>query len=30
VHGPDALRDYQAEHNQRSLDGLPAVELDAV
>ena len=27
VHGPNALRDYQAEHNLRSLDGLPAVEL---
>ena len=27
VHGPDAMRDYQAEHNLRSLDGLPAVEL---
>jgi hypothetical protein len=25
--GPDALRDYQREHNLRSLDGLPAVEL---
>jgi hypothetical protein len=30
VQGPDALRDYQAEHNRRSLDGLPAVELDTV
>jgi hypothetical protein len=30
VHGPDAMRDYQAAHNQVSLDGLPAVELDAV
>jgi hypothetical protein len=27
VHGPDAMRDYQREHNLRSLDGLPAVEL---
>ncbi len=27
VHGPDAMRDYQAEHNLVSLDGLPAVEL---
>jgi hypothetical protein len=27
VHGPDAMRDYQAAHNVRSLDGLPAVEL---
>ena len=27
VHGPDAMRDYQAEHNLLSLDGLPAVEL---
>jgi hypothetical protein len=30
VHGPEAMRDYQAEHNVVSLDGLPAVELDAV
>src|SRR6201991_3295063 len=28
VHGPDAMRDYQAEHNRLSLDGLPAVDLD--
>ena len=27
--GPDALTAYQAEHNRRSIDGLPAVELDA-
>ena len=27
VHGPDALVAYQEEHNQRSIDGLPAVEL---
>ncbi len=27
VHGPDAYRDYQREHNAESLDGLPAVEL---
>jgi hypothetical protein len=27
VHGPDALLDYQAENNRRSIDGLPAVEL---
>ena len=27
VHGPDALRDYQAEKNLVSIDGLPAVEL---
>jgi hypothetical protein len=27
VHGPDSLLDYQAEHNLRSIDGLPAVEL---
>ena len=25
VHGPDAYRDYQREHNAESLDGLPAV-----
>jgi hypothetical protein len=25
--GPEALRDYQREHNARSIDGLPAVEL---
>jgi hypothetical protein len=30
VHGPGAMRDYQAEHNVVSLDGLPAVDLDAV
>jgi hypothetical protein len=30
VHGPDAMRDYQAEHNLVSLDGLPAVDLGAV
>jgi hypothetical protein len=30
VHGQDALRDYQAAHNRHSLDGLPAVDLDAV
>jgi predicted pyridoxine 5'-phosphate oxidase superfamily flavin-nucleotide-binding protein len=27
--GPDALLDYQREKNSNSLDGLPAVELDA-
>jgi hypothetical protein len=27
--GADALRDYQAEKNSRSIDGLPAVELPA-
>ena len=27
THGPDALLDYQREHNARSLDGLPAVEI---
>jgi hypothetical protein len=27
VGGPDALRDYQRERNERSIDGLPAVEL---
>ena len=27
VHGPDAFRDYQAEKNLVSIDGLPAVEL---
>ncbi len=27
VGGPDALRDYQREHNGASVDGLPAVEL---
>ena len=27
VHGPDAYRDYQREHNAESLDGLPAIEL---
>jgi hypothetical protein len=27
THGPDALVRYQEEHNLRSLDGLPAVEL---
>ena len=27
VHGPGAMRDYQEQHNLRSLDGLPAVEL---
>jgi hypothetical protein len=26
VHGPDALRDYQAENNTVSIDGLPAVD----
>jgi len=26
VHGPDALRDYQEEHNTVSIDGLPAVD----
>jgi hypothetical protein len=26
THGPDAFVDYQAEHNVRSIDGLPAVE----
>jgi hypothetical protein len=25
VHGPDAYRTYEAEHNARSVDGLPAV-----
>jgi hypothetical protein len=25
--GPDALLDYQREHNAASIDGLPAVEL---
>jgi hypothetical protein len=29
VHGPDAYRDYQREHNTTSLDGLPGVELPA-
>ena len=27
VHGPDAYVDYQREHNSRSIDGLPAVEV---
>jgi hypothetical protein len=27
VHGPDAFVAYQAEHNERSIDGLPAVQL---
>jgi hypothetical protein len=27
--GPDAYRTYEAEHNVRSLDGLPAVDVDA-
>jgi hypothetical protein len=27
VHGPEAFRDYQAEKNLLSIDGLPAVEL---
>jgi hypothetical protein len=27
--GPEALRDYQREKNAESLDGLPAVEIDA-
>ena len=27
VHGPEAFVEYQAEHNLRSIDGLPAVEL---
>jgi hypothetical protein len=28
VHGPDGFRAYEAEHNTRSLDGLPAVDAD--
>jgi hypothetical protein len=27
VHGPDAYVDYQREHNSRSIDGLPAVDV---
>ncbi len=27
VHGPQAYEDYQREHNEASIDGLPAVEL---
>ena len=27
VHGPDAFVEYQTEHNLRSIDGLPAVQL---
>ena len=30
VHGPDALRAYQAEHNATSLDGLPALDVGAL
>jgi hypothetical protein len=29
TNGPDAYRSYEAEHNVRSLDGLPAVDVDA-
>ena len=29
VGGPDALLDYQREKNLQSIDGLPAVELEA-